>query len=65
MIGSPAARGAVTSLGGGAGRVFFAAAPSVGATRADIVAIVTRAQTAQRCIAAVDRVVLNRFFMPV
>jgi hypothetical protein len=58
MIGSPASRGAVVSVGAAAGR---AKALDVSA---DIAANVMMAGTLQRRIAVVDRAVINRIAMP-
>jgi hypothetical protein len=63
MIGSPASRGAVASLGD-AGRGSLAAAPAVSAVSAAIAASVTIAAGPQRRIASVDCAVVNRFTMP-
>src|SRR6202046_2538105 len=63
MIGSPAARGAVASVGG-AGCACLAAAPAVSPVSAAIAASVTMAGGPQRRIATVDCVVVNRFAMP-
>ena len=63
MIGSPASRGAVASVGG-AGRGCLAAAPTVSAVNAAIAASVVRAGGPQRRIATLDRAVVNRFTMP-
>jgi hypothetical protein len=63
MIGSPAARGAVASVGG-AGRGGLAAVPAVSAISAAIAASVKIAGGPQRRIAAVDCAVMNRFAMP-
>jgi hypothetical protein len=63
MIGSPASRGAVASVGG-AGRSCLAAASAVSAASAAIAASVTMAGRPQRRIATVDRAVANRFAMP-
>jgi 5,10-methenyltetrahydromethanopterin hydrogenase len=62
MIGSPAARGAVASVGG-AGRACLAAASAVSAASAAIAASVTMAGRRLR-IAKVDRVVVSRSIMP-
>src|SRR5712671_2751675 len=62
MIGTPASRGAVSSVGG-AGRACLAAASTVSAVRAAIAASVTMAGRPQRRIAGVDRAVVNRFTM--
>src|ERR1700704_4525718 len=61
MIGSPASRGAVASVGG-AGRARLAAASAVSAVSA-IAASVTMAGGPQRRIATVDCAVVNRFTM--
>src|SRR5258705_3106613 len=63
MIGSPAPRAAVAS-GGGAGGACPAAASVVSAASAAIAASVTMARSPQRCIAAADCAVVNRFTMP-
>jgi hypothetical protein len=63
MIGSPASRGAVASVGG-AGRACLAAASAVSAVSAAIAANVTTAGGPQRRIAAVDCAIVNRFTMP-
>jgi hypothetical protein len=63
MIGSPASRGAVASVGG-AGRACLAAASAVSAVRAAIAASVTMTGDPQCRIAPVDCAVLNRFTMP-
>jgi hypothetical protein len=63
MIGSPASRGAVASVGG-AGRACLAAASAVSAVSAAIAASVTMAGGPQRRIAAVDCAIVNRFTMP-
>jgi hypothetical protein len=62
MIGSPASRGAIASVGG-AGR-WLAAASAVSAVSAAIAASVTMAEGPQRRIAPVDCAVVNRFTMP-
>src|ERR1700675_1466418 len=62
MIGSPASRGAVASVGG-AGRACLAAASPVRAVSAAIAASVTMAGGPQRRIATVDCAVVNRFTM--
>src|SRR6266853_5343050 len=62
MIGSPASRGAVASVGG-AGRACPAAASVVSAASAAIAASVTMARSPQRSIAAADCAVINRFTM--
>src|SRR5665647_3434972 len=62
MIGSPASRGAVASLGG-AGRGCLAAASAVSAVSAAIAASVTRAGGPQRRIARVNCAVVNRITM--
>src|SRR5450759_4435970 len=59
MIGSPASRGAVASLGG-AGRGCLAAASAVSAVSAAIAASVTMAAGPQRRIATVNCAVANR-----
>src|SRR5437660_213171 len=64
MIGSPASRGAVASLGGGAGRADRATASAFSAVSAAIAASVTMAGGRQRRIATVDCAVVNRFTMP-
>jgi hypothetical protein len=63
MIGSPAWRGAVASLGGGAGRAFCATAGAVGAINAAIAASANVAGGPQRRIAMVDCAVASRFAM--
>src|SRR5258706_14492158 len=63
MIGSPASRGAVASVGGG-GRACPAAASAVSAARGAIAASVTMVGGPQRRIATVDCAVVNRFTMP-
>src|SRR5436190_24110547 len=63
MIGSPAARGAVASVGG-AERAGPAAASGLNAVSAAIAASVTMAGGPQRRIAKVDCTVVNRFTMP-
>jgi len=60
MIGSPASRGAVASVGG-AGRACLAAAASVSAA---IAASATMADGTQRRIVTVDCAVVSRFAMP-
>src|ERR1700687_591630 len=62
MIGSPASRGAVASVGG-AGRACLAAASAVSAVSAAMAASVTMAGDPQRRIATVDCAVVNRFTM--
>src|SRR5882672_12490845 len=62
MIGSPASRGAVASVGG-AGRVCLAAASAASAVSAAIAASITMAGGRQRRIATVDCAVVNRFTM--
>src|SRR5437588_10184473 len=62
MIGSPAWRGAVASLGGGAGRACLATAFPVSAVSAAIAASVTMAGELQRRIAA-DCAVVDRLNM--
>src|SRR3984893_8911782 len=62
MIGSPASRGAVASVGG-AGRACLAAASTVSAVSAAIAASVTMVGGPQRRIATVDCAVVNRFTM--
>src|SRR5258708_15808371 len=62
MIGSPASRGAVASVGG-AGRACLAAASAASAVTAAIAASVTTAGGHQRRITAEDRAVVNRFTM--
>src|SRR6267142_4644642 len=62
MIGSPASRGAVASVGG-AGRACPAAASVVSAASAAIAASVTMAGGPQRRIATVDCAVVSRFTM--
>jgi hypothetical protein len=59
MIGGPASRGAVASVGGAA-RVCFAAASAVSAVSAAIAANVTMAGDRQRRIGTVDCAVVNR-----
>src|SRR5262249_53481535 len=59
MIGSPASRGAVSSLGG-VGRGSLAAASAASAA---IAASVTMAAGRQRRLATLDRAVVNRFTM--
>ena len=63
MIGSPASRGAVASVGR-AGRACLAAASAVSAVSAAIAASITMAGRPQRRIATVDCAVVNRFTMP-
>src|SRR5664280_1369074 len=63
MIGSPASRGAVASVGG-AGRACLAAASGLNAVSTAIAASVTMAGGPQRRIATVDCAVVNRFTMP-
>src|ERR1035437_1849403 len=63
MIGSPASRGAVASVGG-AGRACLAAASGLNAVSAAIAASVTMAAGPQRRIATMDCAVVNRFTMP-
>jgi hypothetical protein len=63
MIGSPASRGAVASLGD-AGRGSLAAASAASAVSTAIAASVTMAAGPQRRIATVDCAVVNRFTMP-
>src|SRR5882757_9905087 len=63
MIGSPASRGAVASVGG-ARRACFAAAASVGTVSAAIAASATMTGDPHRRIAAVDCAVVNRFTIP-
>jgi hypothetical protein len=62
MIGSPASRGAVTSMGG-AGRACLAAAGAISAVNAAIAVSVTIAKGPQSRIVAVDWAALNRFTM--
>ena len=62
IIGSPASRGAVASVGG-AGRACLAAASMVSAVSAAIAASVTMAGGPQRRIVTVDCAVVNRFTM--
>src|SRR3982074_1891307 len=62
MIGSPASRGAVASVGG-AGRVCLVPASAGSAAGAAIAASVTMAGGPQRRIATVDCAVVNRFPM--
>src|SRR6266705_3989845 len=62
MIGSPASRGAVASVGG-AGRACPAAASAVSAVSAAIAASVTMAAGPQRRIATVNCAAVNRFTM--
>src|ERR1700694_4690495 len=62
MIGSPASRGAVASVGG-AGRACLAVASAVSAVSAAIAASVTMAGGPQRRIAPMDCAVVNRFTM--
>src|SRR6185312_10722171 len=63
MIGSPASRSAVASMGG-AGRACRAAASAVSTVSAAIAASVTMAGDPQRRIATVDCAGANRFAMP-
>jgi hypothetical protein len=63
MIGSPAARGAVTSLGGGARRACCATAGAVSAISTAVAASANVAGGPQRRIAVVDRAVVNRLIM--
>jgi 5,10-methenyltetrahydromethanopterin hydrogenase len=63
MIGSPASRGAVASVGG-AGRACLGAASAVSAVNAAIAASVIMAGARLPRIATVDRAVVNRFIMP-
>jgi hypothetical protein len=63
MIGSPALRGAVASVGG-AGRGSLAAASGLNAVSAAIAASVTMAGDFQHRIVAADCDVINRFTMP-
>jgi len=63
MIGSPALRGAATSLGGGAGRACLATASAVSAVSAANAASVNTAGGPRRRIAAVDCAVENRLDM--
>jgi hypothetical protein len=62
MIGSPASRGAVASVGG-AERACLAAAPAVSAASAAIAASTTITEGPHRRIATVDCAVVNRFTM--
>jgi hypothetical protein len=62
MIGSPALRDAVSSVG--AGRAGFAMASAVGAATAISAASVTMAREFQRRIVTADCDVVNRFAMP-
>src|ERR1700675_27639 len=62
MIGSPASRGAIASVGG-AGRVCLVAASAVSAVSAAIAASVTMAGGPQRRIAKVDCAIVNRYTM--
>src|SRR5439155_15039403 len=62
MIGSPASRGAVASVGG-AGRACPAAASAISAVSAAIAASVTMAGGPRRRIATVDCAAVNRFTM--
>src|SRR6267142_484570 len=62
MIGSPASRGAVASVGG-AGRSCLAAASAVSAASAAIAASVTMAGLPQRRISTADCAIMNRFTM--
>jgi hypothetical protein len=63
MIGSPASRGAVASVGG-AGRACLAVASAVSAANAAIAANATMTDGLQRRIAPVECAVVNRFTMP-
>ena len=63
MIGSPASRGAVASVGA-AGRPCFGAASAVTAVNAAIAASVARAGELQRRIPSMDCAVINRFAIP-
>jgi hypothetical protein len=63
MIGSPASRGAVASVGCVA-RALFGAASAVSGVSAAKAASVARAGTRQRRNAAVDRAVESEFTMP-
>src|SRR5688572_5009907 len=63
MTGSPAARGAVASLGG-ARRACFAAASAEGGVSAAIAASMAATGGPQRRIATVDCAVVNRFAIP-
>ena len=63
MIGSPASRGAVVSVGG-AGRACFGAASAVSADSVAIAASVALAGELQRRIAGVDCAVVNRPVIP-
>src|SRR5215212_9821789 len=60
MIGSPAGRGAIVSLGGGAWRGFFAAASALSGAKATIAASVTMLGAFQCRIATADCVIANR-----
>src|SRR3984893_8861656 len=62
MIGSPASRGAIASVGG-AGRACLAPASTVSAVSAATAASVTMAGGPQRRMATVDCAVLNRVTM--
>src|SRR5450631_399276 len=62
MIGSPASRGAIASVGR-AGRACLAPASTVSAVSAAIAASVTMAGGPQRRMATVDCAVVNRFTM--
>jgi hypothetical protein len=62
MIGSPASRGAVVSVG--AERACLAAASAVSAVSAAIAASATKAGGPQRHIEQVDCAVVNRSTMP-
>jgi hypothetical protein len=63
MIGSPAARGAVTSTLA-AGRACFAEASTVGHANPAIATSTAMAGGPRRRIATVDRAVAHRFTMP-
>jgi hypothetical protein len=63
MIGSPASRGAVVSVGG-AGRACLAAASAFSAVSAAIAASITMAGGPQGRIATVVCAVVNRFTIP-
>jgi hypothetical protein len=61
MIGSPASRGAIASVGG---RACLAAAPAVSAVSAAIAASVAMAGGRLRRIATLDCAAVNRLTMP-
>src|ERR1700740_102799 len=61
MIGSPASRGAIASMGW---RASLATAPAVSTVSAAIATSVTIAGAPQRRIGTVDRTILYRFNMP-